>query len=89
MAVKVKRCNLCGGDPEFVYYSVPQKDDPYAWDYDEFEVRPMVLFKQIRCKKCGSVTCKYSIACDDAVNAWNEQNLFQLVGHEPCEVIEE
>lgn len=86
MVMKAKLCNLCGGEPEFVYYAIPQKDDPYGWDFDDYEVRPMILFKQIRCKKCGAVSPNYSLVCDDAISAWNEQKLLQLIGTEPCEV---
>ena len=84
MGLKAVRCSLCGGEPEFTYFAIPQKDNPYVWDWDEDGFNPVILLKQIRCKKCGAVCPVYDLICDDAVKHWNEQKLLQLIGTEPC-----
>lgn len=83
--MKAKRCNLCGGEPEFVYYAIPEKDDPSSREWHEDRRSPMILIKQIRCKKCGAVCPAFDLGCDDAVKNWNEQKLLQLIGTESCE----
>ena len=84
--MKAVRCSLCGGEPEFIYYSIPQRDNPLGWKWDEDGHVPMLLLKQIRCKKCGAVCPSYDLTCDDAVSHWNEQKLLQLIGTERCEI---
>lgn len=84
--MKAQRCSLCGGEPEFVYYAIPASENPRLWMWDEDGYRPMILLKQIRCKKCGAVCAGYDLVCDDAVKHWNEQHLIQLIGTEPCEI---
>ena len=84
--LKAVRCSLCGGDPELVYYAIPERNNPFGWECEEDGPYPMFLIKQIRCKKCGAVCPSYDLICDDAIRHWNEQNLFQLIGVEACEI---
>lgn len=84
--MKAVRCSHCGGEPEFVYYAIPENDNPPGWECGEDGSYPMILIKQIRCKKCGAVCHRYDLVCDDAVAHWNEQKLLQLIGTEPCEI---
>lgn len=78
--MKAKRCKLCGGEPEFVYYAIPEKDNPLGWECDEYGPHPVILIKQIRCKNCGAVRPTYDLSCDDAVAHWNEQKILQMIG---------
>jgi hypothetical protein len=84
--LKAVRCSLCGGEPEFVYYAIPERDNPLGWEWEENGPSPMILIKQIRCKKCGAVCPSYDFICNDAIRNWNEQKLIQLIGTEACEI---
>lgn len=86
--MKAKKCPVCGGNPQFVYYSIPgSTDDPYGL---------YVLFKRLECSKCGATVAQLVMTCDDAVAYWNDINpetgrryVLEKNGTEMCGDIEE
>ena len=86
--MKAKKCPVCGGNPHFVYYSIPgSTDDPDG---------PYVLFKRLECSKCGATVAQLVMTCDDAVAYWNDINpktgrrcVLEKNGTEMCGDIEE
>ena len=62
--MKAKKCPVCGGNPQFVYYSI----SGYANDPDGL----YVLFKRLECSKCGATVAQLVMTCDDAVAYWND-----------------
>ena len=48
--MKAKCCTICGGDPIFVEYAVPQYKEPDLWEETEEGLEPIILLKQIECK---------------------------------------
>lgn len=61
-----KRCPICGGKPQYVYYCVPGAMN----DLDGLHI----LFKRLECKECGASVPQLVMTCDDAVNYWNDIN---------------
>ena len=80
--MKAKRCPLCGGEPQFVHYAIPQEKDPDAWEFTEDGFEPMILFKRLECKECKATTCGVDMVCDDAIKHWNEGHIFQWMFNE-------
>ena len=86
--MKAKKCPVCGGNPQFVYYSIPgSTDDPDGL---------YVLFKRLECSKCGATVAQLVMTCDDAVAYWNDINsetgrryVLEKNGTEMCGDIEE
>ena len=86
--MKAKKCPVCGGNPQFVYYSIPgSTDDPDGL---------YVLFKRLECSKCGATVAHLVITCDDAVSYWNDTNtdtgkryVLEKNGTEMCGDVEE
>lgn len=86
--MKAKRCPVCGGEPQFVYYSIPGS----ASDPDGL----YVLFKRLECSKCGATVAQLVMTCDDAVSYWNDINpntghrcVLAKNGTEMCDVEDE
>ena len=52
--MKAKRCKLCGGEPKYVHYAIPEQDYPDGWYESEYGREPMMLFKRLECSKCGA-----------------------------------
>jgi hypothetical protein len=82
--MKAKKCPLCNGEPQFVYYAIPDSTNDPDGIY--------VLFKRLECTECGATVANLVMTCDDAVNYWNEINpntnrryVLEKVGTEPCE----
>lgn len=83
--MKAKRCPICDGKPQFVYYAIPgSTKDPDGI---------FVLFKRLECTKCGASVAELVMTCDDAVDYWNSINpttnnryVLEKAGTEPCEV---
>ena len=87
--VKVKRCKLCGGEPKFVYYCIPESDHPYAWYEDDDGKEPYILLKRLECSNCGATVPQLMMVIDDAVDYWNEQNILERYGEEKVRNVEE
>lgn len=86
--MKVKRCPVCGGVPQYVYYSIPNatKDPDSIY----------VLLKRLECSECGATVAMLVMTCDDAESYWNDINpntgkryVLEKVGSEPCSEVEE
>lgn len=75
----IKRCKLCGGEPKWVHYAIPEQDYPEGWDFfdDDDEPSPMVLFKRLECKDCKATTAQLFMMLDDAEQMWNEGLIVQ------------
>ena len=75
----IKRCKLCGGEPKWVHYAIPEQGYPEGWDFfdDDDEPRPMVLFKRLECKDCKATTAQLFMMLDDAEQMWNEGHIVQ------------
>ena len=86
--MKVKRCPLCGGQPKFVYYAIPQIKNPDGWEFCEDGLEPLVLFKRLECKDCKATTCGVDMTIDDAIKHWNEEHVFQFIGSEDATDVE-
>ena len=86
--MKAKKCPVCGGNPQFVYYSIPgSTDDPDGL---------YVLFKRLECSKCGATVAQLVMTCDDAVSYWNDVSpetgkryVLEKIGTEMCGDYEE
>ena len=87
--MKAKRCKLCGGEPKYVHYAIPEQDHPDGWDWSEYGREPMILFKRLDCSKCGATVAQLVMTVDDAVNYWNEQNILVRYGEEKVREVEE
>ena len=87
--MKAKRCKLCGGEPKYVYYAIPQQDCPEGWYESEDGLEPYMLLKRLECSKCGATVVQLSMACDDAVTQWNEQKILVRYGEEKVREVEE
>lgn len=75
----IKRCKLCGGEPKWVHYAIPEEDYPDGWKCmdDEDEPQPMALFKRLECKNCRATTAQLFMTLDDAKRVWNEGRIVQ------------
>ena len=73
----IKRCKLCGGEPKWVHYAIPEQDYPEGWDFFEDGLEPMVLFKRLECKDCKATTVQLFVTLDDAEQLWNEGRIVQ------------
>ena len=87
--VKVKRCKLCGGEPKFVYYCIPECDHPDAWYEGDDRKEPYILLKRLECSNCGATVPRLMMMIDDAVDYWNEQNILERYGEEKAHNVEE
>ena len=83
--MKAKRCKLCGGEPKYIYYAIPEQDYPDGWDGME----PNVLFKRLECSKCGATTPKLVMSLDEAESLWNSQKILQRYGEEKVRDVED
>lgn len=84
--MKAKRCPICGGEPQFVYYALPEYQAPNAWDYDEEgEREPMIMYKRLECKNCKATNHNLVLGCEEAVRMWNNEKIVQLISTEPIE----
>ena len=64
--MKAKKCPICGGNPQFVYYSIPgSTNDPDGL---------YILLKRLECSKCGASVAQLVMTCDEAVSYWNNTN---------------
>lgn len=82
--MKAKSCPLCGGKPQFVYYAIPEYKYPNAWQYEEGELVPMILYKRIECTECKATNSSLVLSCDEAVKMWNNESIIQLISTEPA-----
>ena len=87
--MKAKRCKLCGGEPKYVHYAIPEQDYPDGWYDSEYGREPMVLFKRLECSKCGATVAQLVMTVDEAVKYWNEQNILVRYGEEKVWDVEE
>ena len=85
--MKAKRCPLCNGVPQFVYYAIPgSTKDPDGL---------YILLKRLECSECGATVANLVLTCDDAVKYWNDTNecgnrpVLERVGVGPCRDVEE
>lgn len=86
--MKAKKCPICGGNPQFVYYSIPgATNDPDGL---------YILLKRLECSKCGASVAELVMTCDDAVKYWNDVNpetgnryVLERTGSEMCGDVEE
>lgn len=82
--MKAKTCPLCGGDPIFVEYAVPQMISPDLWEETETGLEPFALMKQMECRDCGARGCLVALSCDEVTRNWNEGHIIQLICREPA-----
>lgn len=87
--MKAKRCKLCGGEPKYVHYAIPEHDYPDGWYESEYGKEPMVLLKRLECSKCGATVAQLVMTLDEAVEYWNEQKLLVRWGEEKVRDVEE
>ena len=59
--MKAKRCPICGGKPQYVHYAIPVMSEG-------------ILFKRLECCDCGATVPHLMVACDDAIEYWNDIN---------------
>ena len=85
--MKAKRCPVCGGAPQFVYYAIPgSTKDPDGL---------YILLKRLECSECGATVAILVPTCDGAVEYWNSKNkkgkrvVLERVGAEPCRDVEQ
>lgn len=85
--MKAKRCPVCNGVPQFVYYAIPgSTKDPDGL---------YVLLKRLECSECGATVANLVLTCDDAVEYWNskteegERAILEWVGTEICRDVEQ
>lgn len=78
-----KRCPICGGKPQFVYYCIPGATD----DSDGL----FVLMKRLECKDCGATVPQLMISSYNAIKYWNKIDpntgkrcVLQRYGTEDC-----
>lgn len=83
-----KRCPLCGGAPKYVYYAIPEADDPNGWDFGEYGLEPLILFKRLECRDCGAMVARLTITCEQAVADWNTGKVLQYIGNENVSDVE-
>lgn len=86
--MNAKRCPICGGEPQYVYYAVPKCKCPDLWEYLEDGSKPFALWKRVECKDCKTTTCGLFLTCDDAVNAWNNEHIYEFIDAESAEITE-
>ena len=86
--MKAKRCPLCGGAPKYVYYAVPKDAYPDGWEFTEFGLEPVVLFKRLECRDCGATAARLMITCDQAVADWNTGKVLQYISNENVSDVE-
>lgn len=86
--MRAKRCPICKGAPQFVYYAIPGTTADPDGCY--------VLLKRLECKRCGASVAQLVMTCDDAVRYWNDLNestgeryVLERVGTEDCKEAEE
>lgn len=86
--MKAKKCPICCGNPQFVYYSIPGSTN----DPDDL----YILLKRLECSKCGASVAQLVMTCDDAVRYWNDVNpetgkryVLEKTGTEMCGDVEE
>lgn len=77
-----KRCPLCGGEPQFMEYAVPECQYPDGWDFGVFGLEPIVMFKRIECKDCKCTTPQLYMLVDEAVRGWNEGHVLEFIVNE-------
>jgi hypothetical protein len=87
--MKAKRCPLCGGQPQFKYYAVPACKCPDGWEYTEDGYEPMILAKRLECVGCHATVPFLVLSCEDAVQAWNDEQMVQFIGQEPVMDLDE
>ena len=75
----VKRCKLCGGEPKWVHYAIPQQDNTEGWKYigENGELEPMVLFKRLECKECKATTFCPGMTLGEVEELWNNGKVIQ------------
>ena len=86
--MKAKKCPICGGNPQFVYYSIPgSTNDPDGL---------YILLKRLECSKCMASVAQLVMTCDEAVSYWNDTNpktgeryVLEKNGTEICKDVEE
>ena len=86
--MKAKKCPICGGNPQFVYYSIPgSTNDPDGL---------YILLKRLECSKCRARVSQLVMTCDEAVSYWNDTNpktgeryVLENKGTESCKDVEE
>lgn len=85
--MKAKRCPVCNGVPQFVYYAIPgSTKDPDGL---------YVLLKRLECSECGATVADLVLTCNDAVEYWNskteegERAILERVGTEICRDVEQ
>ena len=86
--MKAKKCPICGGNPQFVYYSIPgSTNDPDGL---------YILLKRLECSKCRASVPQLVMTCDEAVSYWNDTNpktgeryVLENNGTEICKDVEE
>ena len=86
--MKAKKCPICGGNPQFVYYSIPgSTNDPDGL---------YILLKRLECSKCRASVSQLVMTCDEAVSYWNDTNpetgeryVLKNNGTEICKDVEE
>lgn len=87
--MKAKRCHLCGGEPRYIHYAIPQQDLPSAWyESCDFGWEPYVLYKRLECSQCGATVPQLAMTCDEAVAYWNEQKILMRYGEEKVMEVE-
>ena len=86
--MKAKKCPICGGNPQFVYYSIPGSTNDQDGLY--------ILLKRLECSKCRASVAQLVMTCDEAVSYWNDTNpktgeryVLENNGTEICKDVEE
>lgn len=84
---KAKTCPICGGNPQFVYYSIPGTTNDPDGIY--------ILLKRLECSKCKATVAQLMLSCDDAIDYWNAINpdtgkryVLEINGTEMCRDVE-
>ena len=85
--MKAKRCPVCGGAPQYVYYASPgSTKDPDGI---------FILFKRLECSQCGATVAGGGGGGGGGVRYWNDTNehgnrpVLERVSVEPCREVEE
>ena len=87
--MKAKRCPLCGGKPKFMHYAIPAYKHPDGWEETEDGPEPMILAKRLECTQCNATVPFLVLICDDAIKAWNEDNIVQFIQSEDVMEVED
>ena len=86
--MRAKRCPQCGGKPKYMYYAIPKDQDPDGWEFREYGLEPLILFKRLECKDCGATAAQLAITCDQAIQIWNDGHVIQYIGNEDVSDVE-